>query len=100
MNRPRNTSGFFFAVLCALAISAVAGQIDLARAQFNESQEFFDDGDREFEQQAETLEEPQSSEGTPLLTVEEEPAESDVERSNTSEPANLLPTQGVTGNEE
>ena len=100
MNAARGTDRWMFAILCALAMSIALGQLYWTRAQLSESEEFFDDGEQEFEQQAETLEDPQRSKGTPLLTVDEEPVGSEVEPSEESSGENLLPTTDNPGNVE
>ena len=61
------------ALLLTFSISILVGQSAPVRAQVNESEEFFDQGEREFEQEAETLEKPQNSNSQPLLTIDEEP---------------------------
>ena len=100
MNRSKNPYGWMHTALCALAISAVAGHINSARAQFSESQEFFDDGELQFEQQAETLERPSDSNTTPILTVEEKPADSNVPPSDAAESGHLPSLPDTARNEE
>ena len=93
----RSTNPWIVAIAFALFISTLSGHYFQARAQINESQEFFDEGEQEFEQEAETLEEPQSSESTPLLTVDEEPAGGEVNPpAGSSGEVNPLPTTDAT----
>ena len=48
------------------------GQFSPIRAQANESQEFFEEGERKFEREAETLEEQQEPNSQPPLTIDED----------------------------
>lgn len=60
------------AILLTFSLSILVGQFSYLRAQ-NASEDFFDQGEQEFDQEAETLEEPQNSNSQPPLTIDEEP---------------------------
>lgn len=82
-------------ILLASSISIFVGQFSPVRAQ-NEADEFFDYGEEEFNQEAETLEEPkQNPDSKPLLTIDEEPpgAEGSPEESEVKKPQ---PTEAET----
>ena len=51
------------------------GQFSPIRAQETESQEFFEEGEGEFEQEAEKLEEQQEPNSQPQLTIDEDPSQ-------------------------
>lgn len=71
-------------ILFAFLISTVAGQLTQIMAQ-NAADDFFDQGDRELDQDAETLEQPQTPKTKPLLTIEEEPSPTENTGALTSE---------------
>ena len=100
MTRSRTPYRWMDAVLLVLAISAVGGHMHSARAQFSESQEFFDDGELEFEQEAETLEQLQDSSSAPIVTVEEEPADTNEQPAGESESRNPIPPPDAEVHEE
>lgn len=96
MNSRMKVYQLISAILLAFSISILMEQLFPVRAQENESQEFFDEGNREFEQEAETLEEPQNSNSKPLLTIDEEPPEAEVGSPEESEVENPQPTEAAT----
>ncbi len=63
------------AILFAFSLSILMGQFSPVKAQANESQEFFEEGERKFEREAETLEEQQEPNSQPPLTIDEDPSE-------------------------
>ena len=63
------------AILFAFSLSILMGQFSPVKAQANESQEFFEVGEQEFEQEAEKLEEQQEPNSQPQLTIDEDPSE-------------------------
>ena len=60
------------AILFAFSLSILMGQFSPVKAQANESQEFFEEGERKFEREAETLEEQQEPNSQPPLTIDED----------------------------
>ena len=51
----------------------MVGEFSPVRAQANESEQFFEEGDQEFEREAEILEKQQEPNSQPQLTIDEEP---------------------------
>ena len=68
----RRTYQLSSGLLLTFLISILVGQFSQVRAQ-NASDDFFEQGEREFEQDAEQLEKPQDANSQPLLTIDEEP---------------------------
>ena len=88
-------------ILLIFSISILVGQFSPVRAQNeNESEDFFDQGEEEFDQEAETLEEPQKPDSKPLLTIDEEPPATEEGSSEESEVESLQPTEAETENME
>lgn len=83
-------------ILLTFSISILVGQFSYLRAQETESEEFFDQGQQEFEREAETLEEPKKPDAQPLLTVDEEPPGEEVNSLEESEAENQQPTEATT----
>ncbi len=72
------------AILFAFLISTVAGQLTQVMAQ-NAADDFFDQGEQELNQDAESLQQPQNPNSKPLLTIEEEPSPTENTGALTSE---------------
>lgn len=91
----RRTYQSLGAILLTFSISILAGQFSCLRAE-TESEEFFDQGQQEFEREAEILEEPKKPDAKPLLTVDEEPPEEEVNYPEESEAGDRQPSEAAT----
>ncbi|MBE9171458.1 hypothetical protein IQ238_29550 [Pleurocapsales cyanobacterium LEGE 06147] len=69
----RRTYQWTGAILFAFLISTLAGPLAQVMAQ-NAADDFFDQGQQELDQEAETLQQPQNPNSKPMLTIEEEPS--------------------------
>lgn len=67
----RRTYQWMGAILFAFLISTLTGQFSQVMAQ-NAADDFFDQGEQKLDQDAETLQQPQTPETKPLMTIEEE----------------------------
>jgi hypothetical protein len=84
------------AILLTFSISILMGQLSPLRAQETESEEFFNQGEQEFEREAEILEEPKKPDAKPPLTVDEEPPGEEVNSPEDSEAENQQPREAAT----
>jgi len=80
----RRTYQWMGAILFAFLIPILTGQFAQVMAQ-NAADDFFDQGEQELDQDAETLEQPQNPDSKPLLTIEEEPSPTENTGALTSE---------------
>ncbi len=99
MNRRKRAYRWIYAVIFALSISTVAGQLAPVRAE-TESERFFDQGEQKLEQEAEILEESQNPNDKPLLTIDESSSPAEVGSPEESEAETPQPKEAAIENME